>query len=250
MMDGRVFDELTKATGNPNSRRGALGLMAGAALTAAIARISPVAAKKHHGKGKKKKCRKLGLVCGGKKKRCCKGFTCADGTCQCPSGTIPENGKCVPPEPECQNNGDCSPPEICQDGLCVAVEAECENNGDCDFGEVCDDGVCVEAECLSDNDCRDNEECQDGECICPGVLEGRCVVTCDEQADCPGACQCLGTFPGDGQPRVVCVSEPFLLCSDATPCNSSDDCDTDEICSFTDCDSPEGSGRCFQVCVR
>jgi hypothetical protein len=246
-MEGRHFDDLTRAASAARSRRGALGLVAGAALTAPFAQINPLAARKKH--KKKKKCRKLNQGCNGKK-TCCKGLFCVDGACGCPAGQVISGGKCINPDPvECASNNDCGANEVCQDGVCVPEPPECVNNNDCDSNEICQNGECVPEppECNSNNDCRPNEICDDGACVCPLLeLGGECVFPCDTTSDCPGDCNsCLGTFPGTGQPRVVCVDEPFLLCDDAIACDQIDECPSGFICAFADCG--DGDGRCFPI---
>lgn len=183
-MDGRRFDELARAASEARSRRGALGFAAGAALSAALGQINPLAAKKK-GKNKKKKCRKLNQGCGGKKK-CCKGLFCVDGTCGCQTGQILSGGKCINPEPpECDADTDCGADEICQDGVCVPEAPECVNDTDCNSDEICDDGVCVPepAECVNDDDCGPNLTCQNGECVF--------VPQCELDTDCPPNFRCL-----------------------------------------------------------
>lgn len=62
-MDGKTFDELTRTTANGTTRRGTLGLLAGAALAAGLAKLDLADAKKKgKGKNKNKKCRKLNPV--------------------------------------------------------------------------------------------------------------------------------------------------------------------------------------------
>ena len=231
-MEERTFDDLTRGAAESTSRRGVLGLLVGGAVAAAIASVAPVlAGRKGPGQDKEKgnggkqnqRCKKLNQSCSNKEK-CCKGkkLTCKNGKCRCKPGTVPVNGKCVPPAPECEVDNDCGATEICQNGECVPQAPECVNDADCG-DEMCDSGTCV----------------------CPAVLDDRCVIRCEGSSECPGTCLCRGTFPGDGD-RVVCVDEPGDLCG--TPsCDSSDECDDDEICAFTTCDSPAGSGRCFPV---
>lgn len=248
-MDGRRFDDLTRAASAARSRRGALGLVAGAALTAAIAQVNPLAARKKNGKGmkKKKKCRKLNQGCSGKKK-CCNGLFCVDGTCGCPTGQVVSGGKCINPEPVgCASDNDCGVTEVCQNGTCVPEPPECVNDGDCKSKEICQNGECVPAPCDSDNDCGANEICDDGTCVCPLLeLGGECVFPCDSVSDCPGECNsCLGVFPGSGQPRVVCVDQPFNLCDGAIACDQVDECPSGFICSFVDCG--DGDGRCYPI---
>jgi hypothetical protein len=198
-MDGQTFDELTRATMQTPSRRGALGIFAGAALSG-LAWFDQAEAKKRRRKNKKKK-RKKG-------------------------------GNNAPPVGGCSSAAECGAGQACQGGLCVPVSPPPPP-----------------PECVIDNDCGDNEICQSGGCICPEALENRCVVRCSESAACPGNCLCRGLFPGDGQPRVVCVDEPFDICG-APSCTNSGQCDNDEICVFTTCGSSAGSGRCFPVCVE
>jgi hypothetical protein len=259
-MDASMFDELTRAASEATSRRGALTLMAGAALAAVMATISPVAAKKH-GKGKskhnKKKCRTLNQSCGGKHKKCCPGQTCTDGACACPSGTIEENGTCVspPPGPACTVNTDCGVDAICVGGSCVQQPPpgpECTVNNDCGINETCQNGACVpnDFECAGDGDCGANEQCQNGFCECPEIEDGRCIRRCDVQNDCPGASQCQNLAP-EPSPIIVdgvCVDQPFLLC-DVERCTTNDDCQSDEVCVMQDCDGPDPSGVCYPFSV-
>ena len=171
-MDGRAFDDLMRAVSAAPTRRGVLGLLGGAALSAGAARLALLEAvdarRKGKGKGKgkgkkKRKCRKLEQSCGGsKKKKCCRGFVCSDGVCSCPEGSLPSGGACVSKEPippECENDNDCGGGEICQGGECIPdPEPECVNDNDCDGADICQDGECVPEppECLNDNDCPGN----------------------------------------------------------------------------------------------
>jgi hypothetical protein len=237
-MDGMQFDDLTRVAARASSRRATLGLVAGSALAAALAKFELTDARKGKGKNKKKKkCRKVNQGCGGKKKKCCKGLTCTNGTCVTPG------------QPECTVDSDCGANEICQNGVCVPEPPECTVNNDCGLNETCQNGECVpnNFECAGDDDCDDNEQCQVGECVCPSVLGGECVVRCDPQTDCPGICTCQATFPGIGQPRVVCVDQTFDFCAGAIGCDQIDECPAGSICAFTTCDSPAGSGRCLPV---
>jgi hypothetical protein len=257
-MDGQKFDALIKTASQALTRRGLMGLVSGGAVAVALAEIEPAfARRKGKRKGRKKgrkhgqgACAQLNAGCSAKQ-ACCQGFECNGGVCSCPAGTVASGNSCVPPAAGCASDAECGGGQICQGGSCVAAPPpppECVGDNDCGNDEVCQNGSCVPApECVLDADCGDNEECQDGACICPAELQGRCVVQCDAQADCPGDCGCRGLFPGNGD-RVVCVDEPFLLC-DAPSCTNSNQCDGDELCVFTTCDSPAGSGRCFPVCV-
>lgn len=271
-MDGRTFDDLTRAAGETRSRRGALGVLA-AALAAVSLPISQAAAsKKRNGKGngkKKKRCRKLDQGCS-KKKKCCNGLTCVDGVCRCPAGTNPSNGACVPtpppppppppppsppppPAPECTKNGDCGANEICQNGACVPEPPECVNDTDCGNNEICENGACV-PECVNDNDCANDEICQNNECIpnpsgCE-VVDGRCIQRCEAQADCPGASSCRNFSP-ETSPFIedgVCIDEAFFLC-DTAPCTENDDCASDEVCVMLSCEGDIPVGRCQEFSV-
>lgn len=264
-MEGRIFDQLTRAVSDAHSRRGALTLMAGTVLGAAVARISPVAAKKH-GRGKskktKKKCRKLNQGCGGKTK-CCAGLTCAGGRCQnppppactanndCGTGQICVGGSCVQPppgQPECTVDNDCAAGKICLNGSCVPPQPECTVNNDCGINETCQNGVCVlnDFECAGDDDCDGNEQCVNGFCECLEIEDGRCVRRCDSQTDCPGPSQCQNLAP-EPSPFIVdgvCVDQPLLLCS-VDRCSRNDDCQIDEVCVMQDCDGPDPVGVCY-----
>jgi hypothetical protein len=265
-VDGGIFDQLTREVSGANSRRGAIKLMAGTALAAAIARISPVAAKKHgkgKGKNRKKKCRKLNQGCGGKKK-CCTGLTCTGGTCQnpppppactanndCGNGQICVGGSCVqqpPQQPDCTVDTDCAADKICLNGSCVLPQPECTVNNDCGIDEICVDGSCVliEVECQGDDDCDGNELCINGFCECPDIEDGRCIRRCDSQTDCPGPSQCQNLAP-EPSPFIVdgvCVDQPFLLCS-VDRCTTNNDCQSSEVCVMQDCDGPDPVGVCY-----
>jgi len=195
-MDGSTFDELIRTTTQALTRRGALGLLAGAALSG-LAGFDLTEAKKRRKKKRKKK----------------------------------KGSNNVPPAGGCSSDTQCGGGQMCQGGSCVPAPPP-------------------PPECVNANDCGPNEICQSGACLCPAVLQDRCVVGCSGSSECPGNCLCRGLFPGDGQPRVVCVDEPGNICG-APSCGASDDCDTDEICVFTTCGSPAGSGRCFStICVE
>jgi len=235
-MDSKTFDELAKATTGVTSRRGAVGLIAGAALAAGLTRfdLNLAAAKKGKGKNNKKRCKKLNQGCGGKKK-CCKGLTCTGGVCVA--------------QPACVVNGDCAANQICQNGACVPTPPECVINNDCGLNEICQNGSCVPTpDCFDDDDCDDNEACQGGTCNCPEQENGRCIRRCEVQNDCPGASSCRNHFPEDSSSIQdgICVDEPFILC-DAANCNGDGGCDGDEICIATGCSS--GTFKCSPFSV-
>jgi hypothetical protein len=270
-LDGRIFDQLTRAVNGTDSRRGTLKLIAGAALAAAVATISPVAARKH-GKGKhkghkkNKKCRQLNLSCSGKK-QCCPGLTCTNGTCQqpqqqaactansdCGAGQICVGGSCVqqpPPQPECTVDSDCAAGKICVNGSCVVPPPECTINNDCGIDEICESGHCVLIECPGgDDDCDGNELCVEGFCECPELEDGRCIRRCESQTDCPGASHCQNLAP-EQNPFIVdgvCVDQPVSLCN-VDRCETNDDCQSDEVCVMQDCDGAVLVGVCYPFSV-
>lgn len=206
-MDGKTFDTLTRTAANGTTRRGTLGLLAGAALAAGLAKLNLADAKKKgKGKNKNKKCRKLNQSCGGKKKKCCKGLSCTDGTClkpasaecdsdsDCAANEVCQNGQCVPEAPGCENNNDCANDEICLNGVCIPETPECENDNDCDNDEICLAGECAPEppECDSDSDCGSPIlVCQNGQC----VFEPECELDtdCPPNFTCkpPGICRLL-----------------------------------------------------------
>jgi len=233
-MDGKTFDELAKATTGVTSRRGAVGLIAGAALAAGLTRFDfGLAEAKKKKNTKKKRCKKLNQGCGGKKK-CCKGLACTAGICSCPTGDVPSGSTCVPAPP---------PPPPPPGG--------CQGNGDCHSGQICQNGSCVpEPECLNDDDCGDNEACQGGVCNCPEIEDGRCIRRCDNGGDCPGFPSCRNLSPETSSTFVngVCVNEPFLLC-DVAACTVNQNCASNEVCVMLSCEGSTPVGRCHPFSV-
>jgi hypothetical protein len=161
-MDGRAFDTLVRATSEATSRRGALGLLLGGVVTAALARIEPtLARKKGQGKNKKRKCRQLNQGCGGKKKTCCAGLTCTDGTCLNPAACVDDD--CCPAELEdrcvirCDGTGDCpggcscrglfpgtgQPRVVCVDDFDLCTADPCDSSDDCAADEICSFADCA-----------------------------------------------------------------------------------------------------------
>jgi hypothetical protein len=181
-MEGHTFDELLRATTQASTRRGALGLLAGAALSA-LAWFDQAEAKK--GRKKRKRRKKKGG-----------------------SATIPPTVPTVPPPapppppppPECIEDDDCGLNEVCQDGGCICPEVlkdrcvdRCSPSDDCANGCSCralfpdddqgrvvcvdDDGLCNNPQCADSDDCDPEDICVSADC--GGFPTGRCFPVCN-----------------------------------------------------------------------
>jgi hypothetical protein len=181
VMDHGHFDALTRSlAGGPESRRMVLRLLAGGALSAAIARFGLTAdadagprtskaktrtdrrhpgAVQSEGKQRKGKGKGKGKKGKGKDKDGPKPSDCGPGKKPCPDGGCVVEALCCPGQRMCAGGrcqlGCCDDEWECGDGSCVA-------SGDCcDDEKPCGGGVCVSADAC----CPNEKRCQ-GEVGC------------------------------------------------------------------------------------
>jgi hypothetical protein len=112
-MDGKHFDDLTRVVAGASSRRATLGLVAGSALTAALASFDLAGARKKRKRKKRKKktCAKAGQPTSKKRKKCCQGLAKnGTGICAapCTPATCAGTNLCV--------DGTCQPCDVCASG--------------------------------------------------------------------------------------------------------------------------------------
>lgn len=211
--------------------------------------------------------------------RCIPGAQCTNNS-DCPTGQFCIAGGCVPPASICQKDNDCSKGTFCCNGTCqtCCITANCPHNN------TCINHTCVpNAQCSTTADCTKNGEggiCNNGQCTCAnnsdcsniGVTgaickNGRCMVNCVNNADCPPntACsqgQCVpiipsqpcspsnpgGTCPNPGDQCVngicltVCTSGSTcptgMRCASGycvVGCQHNNDCSPGKVCSAGNC---------------
>ena len=160
-MDERRFDALTKALAAAKpSRREALRRLAGGALATAFGGLAL----------ERTSAQEVGIEA----KTCGQGCT-ADDQCnaglQC--GEVSQECFAIrDSRDDCDNNGECTSNfETCNDnGKCVNTVApsgcdECNRNGDCEDAErICVNGRCI-VECRDNDDCPRRRRCRDGRCV-------------------------------------------------------------------------------------
>jgi hypothetical protein len=199
-MNIRQFDDLTRSMVSARSRRGALRLLAGAALGAFAARPEAGAARG--------KCKRGKELCRGDCVKVCKGLkqrnrrTCE---CDCPDRmkdcgrTCIGRDRCCPNERRCASGG-CVPKGACchDEQRCADRSCRPKEGGECCPEERPCDGACISAI----NCCPSTErQCRSGACI----PKGNCCV--DTEAPC-------ATAPGG-----CCNSAAGEECSDDGCCN-------------------------------
>jgi hypothetical protein len=237
-MDGERFDTWTAELVTP--RRGALRLLAGAALAALppLARATAAAAA----------CAKSGA-------RCKSNGQCCDGVCR-KNGQCARNGKltgkCLCCAPRCAGKqcgddgcgvacGECSAETECRDGRCVPRACVPDGHG-CGLGTCCS-GYCCNGRsgpvCFTPGEdvcARQGRECGPTLDYCGAGHDcGNCddgdpctVGTCDETtgtchfAPVPGCCRTDADCPGNACNAGVCVDNACTLqpLSDDTHCGS------------------------------
>jgi hypothetical protein len=185
------------------------------------------------------------------------------------------DGYCVNQEPECGNgikedgeqcdgedfNGvTCESLELgsgelgCED--CIMITSSCEDEVECDTNWECtwiygSGYECIRGECVPEiENCTDNEDCPGGECV-----EGDCVYQeCTEDEDCPGEDICINGscfvkeiecdydwdctwIYGSGYECIGGECKSKNLPPDE--CETSFDCNLDEICIDGICSNEE-----------
>lgn len=198
-MDPTRFDALARSLTRPASRRGALALLAGGAVTT-LAGGTATAKRRHHrghaqaadaggNKGGNSDCAHF----------CATVFPAGPQRGQCVSDAAHNKGLC----PLCQANPDnlcgttcCTGTDTCQGGTCAPAcvapplgTASCHNDGDCDAGQVCRHGGCF-VDCTASGSC--SQACADCQCekstddstlVCTD--DGFGIGGCHSDADCP-----------------------------------------------------------------
>ena len=255
-MDGTRFDAWTKALAGNRPRRGALRLLAGGALGAALGLPARRAAADHG-------CRHPGVICS-RDGQCCSGdcrTTCRctrAGQCPQPAATEPcrkavctSTGKCA-----LRNKTDgvsCGDGGTCQDGGCVPCVPDCAGKA-CGAGDGCG-GACQRGSCTEGRTCGGGGTPG----VCGACASATAVPFCGREPTSPtcgrdqygNACQCVRTTGGG----VVCTQGG--ACYPSGPI-----CQTDADCSeakghpagskcvdVTGCVDCGGGKMCAQPCA-
>jgi hypothetical protein len=226
-MDADRFDALLRSLSHVPSRRGAVRLVAGAALGGAFGwlRATEAEAKKRRKKKGKKK-RRCAPQCAGKTcgpdgcgRSCgwCAGGACEAGICTCPPGTELCGDVC---RIRCADFF-ARDPDTC--GCCKLAPLHCVGSHECCSGFCAPNtsglGSCqgrAEGEhCRFDWQCR-TATCTGGVCRCPGdsvPCKGNCRVPCESgQTRNPDTCGCCTS---NGSP---CAAAPSSCCAGANRC--------------------------------
>jgi hypothetical protein len=222
-VDGSRFDALTKSLGTQRSRRGVLGALAGAALTA-VGLQNRVDARI---------CRAVGNACAAADD-CCSGNCVTESrtrkVCRCRSV-----GDCPPAPNACFSAGGC------QSGGC----APATYNGD---GTACLGGVCFNQTC-----CAPAVKTT----TCAGAC-GPQTNNCGQAVDCGPCCTAAGlSCDGDGEccsgacDQGLCLAGPG---ANGAACDSNPDCLSQTCCGNICTDpasyatDPNNCGGCGAVC--
>lgn len=201
-MDGRRFDEITRAVVAHTSRRAALRTVVGGGLSAlagALGGRGSGAVDRGPGAAVHTGCMHQGQVCGGDEDPACCGAT------ECtPSGVC-----CPAYQAACNAVNPCgSTDQVCVAGL---LYPRCADDNDCPFtsaGATCCGGACFLPSQLADESCGCADNCPGGCCHCTPRADGALVCGCAESGD--GTC---GTGGG-----------PCARCADDAVCDGSGQC--------------------------
>ncbi len=187
----------------------------------------------------------------------CTGKQCGPNGCGgvcglCDEGKIcNDDGLCInEPGKTCTKLEECYP-QACD--LALGVCADCTDDAQCaPAGEVCDEGSGICAECGTDEDCEEGFGCKEHACTQLPCPESPCApgTTCNETT---GLCvECLAD--GDCPANHHCVDD---VCQPPKTCESSKDCELDEVCDkdllvcvecSIDADCPQGFRCTANVC--
>jgi hypothetical protein len=254
-VDAEHFDTWTKAlSAGTGSRRDALRLLAGGALTTVLARFAPGVTATQATVA----CRPLGKKCR-KGDKCC-GGRCKHRKCRCTGDTKPCSGRCIPSANRC--NGDacddgnpCTGDGTWQDGACTSG-APLGNGTPCGVNRTCCEDTCCPVQEHGIKSCSGNVcgiECDAGyqQCGDTCVPETSCCVngqglTCFGDGTRPGGQWCPISNVGCVCKSGTCGS---ATCSQtgATTCNTSTGCcckPFGALCVGTQPDGACCSGRC------
>lgn len=222
-MDGRRFDELTRALSSPGSRRGFLRGLLGAGLAAAglgrlarneaAAQVSQAYCGNTSCRNNPGKC-KDGCVCcvfGNGNTRCTPPGSCS-GTPSCPPGKVADSVLgCV----ECLTAADCSDPVAgpCLVAACTAGKcgSQPDNTGATCGTTTCESGAVTSYACLADGTCSPSSTtpCDPYICASDGVA---CSMTCVGDADCVAGAFCQsGQCVGDLGLGATCTANNQCL---------------------------------------
>jgi hypothetical protein len=169
---------------------------------------------------------------------CTDGDLCANGICAGAKAVICDDSNpctgdtCVPAtgcqfEPKegiCYDGDFCTAPDFCADSICTAgPEVICEDYNPCTSNSCQPETGCVyapvQASCDDEDLCTEEDLCDEGECVAGAMVD------CDDDDPCTDD-MC--------NPAIGCVSEPVAGC-----CNSSNQCETGEICLELECQSAQ-----------
>lgn len=259
-MDTQQFDDLSRSLTATRSRRGALRLLAGAAIGLVAARPAAGEAAGRCPKGKER--------CDGRCLAVCKGLkirnrrTCA---CDCPQEMTDCGKTCIGQDKCCPGLKSCGGGCIAADVCCPHTEKECPD-GSClakDAGACC---AGVEVPCgsapggccnsFAGEVCSDDGCCNElfGEAVCGGKCVdtktdpnncGDCGVKCGSRTTCQdGVCR--------GPDRAKCETcvggevKPGVTCGDHC-CSAGAECYGGGCCAPGKCDSVNGQTCCHKV---
>lgn len=238
-MDSQRFDDLARSLTAARSRRGALRLLAGAALAAVAGRAEPAGARERRDcpskpcrPGYRRDRRTCKCEC---QRRPCQGgkeFDLAACTCTCPSGLKDcGDGVCVGQDQCCPDAESCpEDPRGCCDNNALSF---CTIDGCCDLAgpdkQVCN-GFCVDTKSSNSHcggcgvACGPCQRCENGACVdACGPGETCCGGRCTAGDGCPppdnglcgGKIRCVGEFSqcctGGAEP-TCCREQPLHYC--------------------------------------
>jgi hypothetical protein len=258
-MDGQRFDDLARRIATSVTRRGALGLVAGAA--AGLVGMSS----RSVGAGS---CLDGGKECSGRRgEECCSG-ACCEKVC-CDDGYACTGKGCCPAIQSCGEL--CCPPEnvgctslVLFDGTvtigCLCKEGYYYEDEKCipctTSGEKCGDDVeCCSGSCCNGACCPDGFVCDGRSCVCPDGKEECKETCCPPDRHCvDGACLCPAELKDCGEeccsPGYGCSGAGYCSCPIGQKDCGAECCPGEHSCSPDGtCGCPNGYLDCGDECV-
>ena len=243
-MDGRKFDDYTKALATGVSRRQVIKGLAGGALGAAVAAVFGSRSDADAA------CRRIRHPCEGTQE-CCTGLVCVEAAFE------GKSERCCPPGQVACGTGCCAAGQCCQQGnqeVCLAsgqccTAANCPASTDPCKVATCTNGVCGFGNASNGTTCNDNNPCTVSD-VCTGGVCGGTAKDCSSASDQCNTGVCNAT-------TGACEAQPLAngtTCNDGNPCTVNDVC-TGGTCAGTPvvcppCHQCNGTtGVCESICA-
>ena len=174
-------------------------------------------------------------------------------TCSCTADSqcSADNEKCINgtcQDVPCTNDSVCDLGEVCNTRTGDCEVPPCTDNVSCGPGFRCDAGTC-RSQCPVCRDCTDSNQCGANAVCADTGGQGKCIVFCSQNGDCPGDGVCFG-LQQDGQTYQICLNSDANqagLCPATYICQSAPTPTPVDPCEMANCNEATQicqMGRC------